>query len=370
MSKRIPTGRLYQKSYVDRAGNRRTTDTWYLKFYSHGMPVEKSSGLTDYDEALAMLRKEMAGASAPHVAQPALVKMDQLFDLLIDDYKFNKRSSAGDTELRVAAHLRTFFGDKKATAITSVVLRQFIDHRKRQEAKDATINKELSWVRRAMKLGMENEPQLVSRKPAFKMLRLDNAREGVLEHEEYRAVRDLLPTYARIALVIGYHTGARRGEIRKIRRDRIDLKAKRIQMPGRTTKNGEARYIPIYGEMGAELEMELARPAHGCAYLMHDKGVRVLEFKRSWATACEAAGVDDALFHDLRRTAITNMIEAGFSEKEAMEISGHKTRSVFERYHIVSDRRMKENAEKLGVHLAAKEKAAVEREAEERKRAN
>jgi len=51
------------------------------------------------------------------------------------------------------------------------------------------------------------------------------------------------------------------------------------------------------------------------------------------------------------------MIEAGLSEKEAMEISGHKTRAVFDRYHIVSERRMCQNAEKLGAHLKAKEAA-------------
>jgi hypothetical protein len=62
------------------------------------------------------------------------------------------------------------------------------------------------------------------------------------------------------------------------------------------------------------------------------------------------------LFHDSRRTAITNMIEAGLSEKEAMEISGHRTRAVFDRYHIVSERQMKLSAEKLEAHLTGKEK--------------
>ena len=81
--------------------------------------------------------------------------------------------------------------------------------------------------------------------------------------------------------------------------------------------------------------------------------------RKTWEAACAAAGVPETLFHDLRRTAVTNMIEAGLSEKEAMEITGHRTRAVFDRYHIVSEKRMKQNAAKLEEHLKAKD-AAVE----------
>ncbi len=263
MPKRIPTGRVFQKTYPDRRGRNRRTATFYLKYYVRGKAIELSSGTTDYDEAMATLRQKMAEAArqGEHTDHPERVRMNQLFDLLVDDYRYKNRKSTYDTELRVNRHLRPFFGDIKAQVIGTSKLREYVAHRRRQKDEPATINKELSFVRRAMKLGAQHDPPLVFRVPHFEMLPVDNAREGVLEHEAYAAVRDALPPYARIALVIGYHTGARKGEIRSIRKDKINFNAGRIDLPGRTTKNGKPRYLPIYGDMKAELDMALAATA-------------------------------------------------------------------------------------------------------------
>jgi len=358
MRKKIASGSVFQKTYLDRRGSNRKTSTWYLKYYVQGKPVEVASGTDSYDEALAMLRKRLAQVPGEHSDQPDRVKMAQLLDLLIDDYRYKARRSTYDTELRVNAHLRPFFGERKVETINTSAVRQYVDYRRRQKAEAATINKELSWLRRSMRIGAAHEPALVLRVPTFDMLPVDNVREGMMEHEQYRAVRDALPRYARIALVIAYHTGARKGEIRSIQKERIDLKAKRIHLPGRTTKNGRPRYLPIYGDMAAELELAVSACDRKCPFLVQDKGQPVFDFEKAWSSACEAAGVPKTLFHDLRRTAITNMVEAGLSEKEAMEISGHKTRAVFDRYHIVSERRLQQNAEKLGEHLRAKESVA------------
>jgi integrase len=155
-------------------------------------------------------------------------------------------------------------------------------------------------------------------------------------------------------LVIAYHTGARKGEIRKIQMERIDFGTARIELAKKTTKNKTARYLPIYGDMRAELDMALSLCNSNCPFLIQDNDVPVFDWEKSWKTGCKLAGIDGSIFHDLRRTALTNMIEAGLSEKEAMEISGHKTRAVFDRYHIVSERRMKQLAEKLETHIETK----------------
>jgi hypothetical protein len=118
----------------------------------------------------------------------------------------------------------------------------------------------------------------------------------------------------------------------------------------------QAADLPIYGDMAAESDMWLTRIKDSdCPFLIKDEGQPVFDFEKAWATTCELAGAPHALFHDLRRTALSNMIHAGLSEKEAMEISGHKTRAVFDRYHMVSARKMRQNAEKLEAHLKAKE---------------
>jgi integrase len=360
MAKRIPTGSVFQRKYRDAHGAQRTTATWFIRYCIKGQPVCEPAKTTDREEALRILRERIAKAArnTNYSEQIDKVIVNQLLDLVIEDYQANSLRSSYDTELRINKHLRPFFGHKLAITVGTTAIKDFTAKRAAVAA-PATVNKELAFLRRAFRLGTEQEPPLASRIPHMRMLKGGAIRKGIVSYEQYRAIRDILPSYARIALVIGYFTGTRRGEILQIRIDRIDFKAGRIDIPGDTAKNKEDRFLPIYGDMAAELSMAISLADAKCPFLVQDKGKRVARFYKSWTTACETAGVPDALFHDLRRTAATNMIEAGWSEKEAMEITGHRTRSMFDRYHIVSARRIKMLADRLALDMQAREKASL-----------
>jgi integrase len=162
----------------------------------------------------------------------------------------------------------------------------------------------------------------------------------------------LLPQHQRIALVIGYHLGLRRGEIRQLRWDQVDWLQNVVRLKRRQTKSGQRRLGPLCGELRQYLE--LAYRGRDSPFIVSYKGHSASEPKRAWNTARQAAGLPGLLFHDLRRTAVRNMVRAGIPEKVAMLISGHKTRSVFERYNIVDERDFQVAGERMTAYLESR----------------
>ena len=85
--------------------------------------------------------------------------------------------------------------------------------------------------------------------------------------------------------------------------------------------------------------------------VFHRKGKRIIESNAAWKTACAKAEVPGKLFHDLRRTAVRNLIRAGIPQQLAMRISGHRSDSMFERYNIVATEDLRVAAEKVQLYV-------------------
>lgn len=167
-----------------------------------------------------------------------------------------------------------------------------------------------------------------------------NVRQGFLEHAQYLALCNELPEYQRLILVLGYHLGMRRGEILNLHWDQVDWQENLIRPEQKQTKGQQARVAPLYGERRASLDMAMAASSkeEKCPFIITWRGEQIGEIKTPWNKARIRARVPPFLVHDLRRTAVRNMIRAGIPEKQAMRSSGHKSRSMFDRYDITDER--------------------------------
>jgi integrase len=101
------------------------------------------------------------------------------------------------------------------------------------------------------------------------------------------------------------------------------------------TKGGDARTFPIADAPELRtLPLSRWRQREGLR-VFHRKGKPIGDFRKTWATACTAAGPEGRLVHDLRRSAARDFRRAGVSEGEIMKLCGWKTRAMFDRYNVI-----------------------------------
>jgi len=203
------------------------------------------------------------------------------------------------------------------------------------------------------KLAVQSTPAKVARIPHIPMLEEHNVRSGFFSHEEYLAVRAGLPDYAQVAVSIAYYTGLRIGEVLGLKWSQVDLGEGKLSLTPLQTKTETSRVVYLPPDLHrvlleAKRRHEASYPASPWVCQRH--GERLLEIKRCWKRACRRMGLEGRLVHDFRRTAVRNMTRAGIPEKVAMAISGHKTRSVFDRYNIVNETDLKGAAKALATY--------------------
>jgi integrase len=144
-----------------------------------------------------------------------------------------------------------------------------------------------------------------------------------------------LPDELKPLFVTAYSTGVRLGELLAWTWDQIDWQQGFVTLLADETKGGQTRAVPIIeGDMRSWLMWARDR-ANGCPRVFHRDGKPIKQFRTTWKNACEAAGVADVKFHDLRRTAVRNMRRAGVAQVVRMRITGHRTDSMERRYNIV-----------------------------------
>jgi len=345
-------GMLYKRTKRDPlTGQLVELPTWWMKYYDNGKPIYRSTGQTEkrrakdeLNEAEEKVRKGLLEGPLVH-----RTKFEDLAEDLKRDYRLKGLKTWGRRE-DYLTHLRPVFGGMLVKGITSERLQNYVSKRLDEEAAPATINRELDCLRRMMVVGFQHTPPKVGRLPHFPRLTEQNVREGFLEHDEFLAIRGAAPDHLKVAMTIAYYTGMRMREIiseRGLRWEQVTFGETEgcIRLASTQTKTKQARVVYMTGDFLRVMQKakELRdRFYSSCPYVCHRNGQPFNNLLHSWLAACKRVGVKGRTFHDLRRTGVRNLVMAGVPETVAMKISGHKTRSIFDRYNITNEDDLRE----------------------------
>jgi integrase len=294
------------------------------------------------EKAHKMLRQRRRQIDAHELAlrpfqgrQQERVTVEALLQGVERDYQIQKRRSLPQLRSHLR-HIRAFFGMDRAVEVTPDRLRDYIAQRQTEGAADATINRELEGLQRAFSLAVE--VGTLAQAPTFLSLSEDNARQGFFERAEFEAVlAHLADADVRDFCEWFYWTGMRPDEMRALTWTAFDREDWTLRLHARDAKTRYGRALGLEQDLRRIIERRLQARRLDCPLIFHRGGRRVGEFRKAWKRACREAGVEGKLVYDLRRTAVRNMVRAGVDPAVAMKISGHRTRSIFDRYNIISD---------------------------------
>jgi integrase len=327
----------------------RPNGRWQIQYYDQTGRKRRETYSTEA-KARKKLDQRIAqrDAGTLETASTSRVKIDAL----ADSYKLYAKNSAPKSywwlEMVWRVHLEPFFGGKAAARIGSDDIQAYIGKRLGDGVKTSTVNRELQVFKAIFHHGAATDPPKIARVPRFpEKLAEPKPRSGFLTADQYEALTQHCPQPLRALLAVGYTFGFRKSELLRLRVREIDFKAGTISLLVGETKSGEGRTVYMTADVHDLLSEAVKGKQPGDHVFTWPDGRPIRDFRAAWATMTKAAGLDGLLVHDLRRTAVRNLVRAGVSRDVARKISGHETDSIFSRYNITELDDLADAAKKL-----------------------
>ena len=342
---------------------------YWFNFTFNGKPIQRSTKQGNRRAAVEIMAAFRTSLAKGEVGIAPKKNVRRSVGQLLDELKANYEASGklSPQNRSLIKRAKEDFESKLATELTAEDVVKYVERRKKQGAKNASINRVSEILRRAYNLAGIASPKIQ------KLSEKDNVRKGFFNEAELDSTISYLPVDLQDFVRFAGATGMRKGEASKLTWKMVQDGELRI--PREICKNREDRVLPLEGEIKDIIERRRQEMLHDegdtarvCLHIFHRNGDPVAELCKSWQTAAIAAGLGimvckkcagdgpekscrkcktprkyrGKLFHDLRRSAVRNMVKAGANTQIAKAWSGHKTDSMFYRYCIVTTDDMRE----------------------------
>lgn len=256
----------------------------------------------------------------------------------------------------------------KPREVTLSGITAYCADRLRTGATPATVQREVSCLRRMFRLALKQG--LISSVPIFPQVETDglNARQGFFTDKDFQKVCAALPNHLAVLATIGFWTGARKGELLSLEWRHIDLNSGKVEIPAGMCKNKRARsfFLPraalnaVHEWRRTTREFEMKHQVL-VSLVFHRSGKPIKNFRVQLNKVFRETGIERRVFHDLRRTAVKNYVDAGVAKTTVMSISGHVTQKVFERYNVRdTDRDQQDAAHAISKRLSLLRQTGIE----------
>lgn len=325
-----PDSKKYWASYVDGRGKR----------------TRRSTGTANRREAEALLAKwKLEAHQERHWDAAPPVAFEKVMVAFLRATAGVKRSHRDD-KLHTRQWKASLEGRDMRT-LTPQDVRTHIDRRRGDGVSNATINRELSLLSAAINLYNKEHLETLPNPTRGRKLREPEARIRWLSNAE----ADRLITAATGAyraphlvdfIVMALHTGCRSGELLGLQWSRVDLQQRLMHLEAKHTKAGKRRSVPLNDQAYRALLSRANFRATHCPnspwVFANEKGQRIQSIKRSFATACREAEIEDFRVHDLRHTCAAWLVTAGVALPEVRDLLGHGSITMTEKYaHLSPD---------------------------------
>jgi integrase len=257
-----------------------------------------------------------------------------------------------------AKQLYPHFSGKDLGMLGAADVREYIEKR-RARVGPGTVNRELGLLSSALNWArLELEWQIPNPAQGRRLREPEGRVRWITRNEAEALIRaadqiEQAP-HLRDLIILGLHTGMRRNEMLWLEWRRVDLQAGLVYLEAEHQKSGKVGSVPLNTEArNAILSRSNFRAQHCLSspwVFCNRKGERIGSVKKSFATACKAAGIEDFHLHDLRHTCAAWLVQAGVPLPEIRDLLRHSTIKVTERYAHLAPHNVREAVNRLSRH--------------------
>lgn len=341
---------------------------WVIQYYVDGQRKREATGITSRQEAQKILHARLTAVAKGEPITIKAVRVEECYPLLLRSKRWiNQPQKAAGLAMRWK-HLQPFFGAMLASRITPAVVDQYRAQRIAKGVSHATVDRELTYLRAMLRAAYKE--RVLATAPYIPLSGADNKRTGFASDSQLEALRQAAGNtgelWLRTVVELASVCGTRRANLLGLTVTQCDFEAGLVRLE--KTKNGHALELPMTAAIRALLEQGCTgKKKPDAAVLTRNDGTVVRDPRVAWWALCCTAGLGawhcrtkdcgtvqtsrtrcpkcnlynwkyrGLLLHDLRRTAVRNLRQAGVSEQVAMTITGHRTPAVFKRYDIVNN---------------------------------